>query len=118
MIKVVCANEVVCGAVIAALVRLDAIAAFLVVQSYPSNSSVVAWVLIAYGGLHRFFAQTINMDTCVCIARTVSLRQSCFCNLAPESMAVLVYTKFSMDFIVFCQVLKISRVNMISKVIR
>ena len=54
----------------------------------------------------------------MCIARTVSLRQSCFCNLAPESMAVLVYTKFSMDFIVFCQVLKISRVDMISKVIR
>ena len=48
-------NEVVCGAVIAASVRLDTIAAFLIMQNYPSNSSVVACVLIGYDGLHRFF---------------------------------------------------------------
>ena len=49
------ANKVVRSAMVAALVRLNAIAAFLAVQRYPSNSSVVAWVLIAYGGLNRFF---------------------------------------------------------------
>ena len=110
MNKVVCVNEVVCSAMVAALVRLNAIAAFLAVQRYPSNSSVVVWVLIAYGGLHHFFAPTINMDTCVCIARTVSLRQFCFCYLAPESMAVLVYTERGMNYVVFRQVSRISLV--------
>ena len=105
--KVVCANEVVRSAMVAALVRLSAIAAFLAVERYPSDSSVVALVLIAYGGLNRFFAQTITMDACVCIARTVSLRQFCLCYLAPESMAVLVYTEYSMNSVIFRQVLKI-----------
>ena len=66
MNKVVCANEVVRSAMVAALVRLNAIAAFLAVQRYPSNSSDVAWVLIAYGGLNRFFCAD-DHHGCMCM---------------------------------------------------